>query len=1060
MNIARAVSSRVVCAEPASERGLRAQSNRRCLPNRFGWLVGCLLACFWPLAAQAQPAAPQGFTATAANSAAVLQWTQSRDNLITAWEYRYRREPDGWRGWVAVPGASYTTNSHTVTGLINGSTYTFELRARDSFAAGPAASATVALVQAPTQGVTIPDLVLRAAVAAAVGKGEDAITRADLASLTTLEVTAGGIGDLTGLNHARNLTTLRVGGGSVSNLAPLAGLVQLRVLALANNAIWDVTPLANLTLLEELRLPWNRVTALAPLGTLRRLETLVLTGNGIEGIVPLGTLESLQELTLARNRIFDLRPLSALTALRDVNLTQNRVSDIRALLANRGLGARDKVDLRGNPLNEDAVATHVPELRRRGVTVVYLPSAPEELEVTPGRGEATLRWARGAVTTDSYEVRHGPGAPPRFGEWMPIAGSTSTTVSHTVTGLPTGGAYTFELRGVGLGGRGPAAIVSTTDIGAPNQPPRILRDIADQQLEEGERFEAELASLFADADDDTLRYRAYSSSTRTVAASILPTNRLRVVAVQAGAATVRVTARDERGASATIEFVVSVGVAVTVADVVAVEGGTAVLSLRLTETRDEPTVVPYAISADADPSTADADSRDHLGVSGTVTIPTGATSAQLSIAIVDDDVAEPAREVFLVTFRQTAANAGYVLARRSVTVTIAEGVCDRTPAIRDALRRGAACTAPTVESLAARTVLAVRGRGIGTLRTGDLQGLRGLKLLDLADNGLAALPPGSLADLGALTTLTLTNNRLSTLTVEAMAGASALEILSLRRNRLANLPTGLFAGNPALRELHLQDNRLASLPDGLFVGLPRLEEVDLSSNPGAPFSLTVSLVRTDAMPVVPSPATIVARVAEGMPFAGRAEVRWQGDGPVFLAFAAGAGDSNSFLVPAARRAVRLSLTPPALPDTRCGDLLLPCFRGFTLAGSALALFQPPPRVVRQVPPVELLAADGTRFDLSRFFAATDGGPLSFSATSSDPAVATAIVMGGSLVVEAGEVGDEARVSITVTAADRAGQSVSLTFAVAVQPALGSFMRGWRQGLPRVVPPTPPAGATP
>lgn len=1060
MNFARAVSPPVVCAEPVNDRGLRAQPNHGCLPARFGWLIGCLLVCFWPLAAQAQPAAPQGFTATAANGAAILQWTQSSDNLITAWEYRYRREPDGWRGWVSIPGATYTTHSYTVTGLTNGSTYTFELRGRDAGAAGAAASTTVALVLTPTQGVTIADMALRATVAAAVGKGvDDEITRADMATLTTLEPTATYIADLTGLSHARNLTTLRLGSGSVRSLAPLAGLMQLRILALPNHAISDVTPLANLAELRELHLPWNGITRLAPLSGLRRLETLVLTGNGIEDILPLRGLESLQKLILARNSIFDVRPLSGLTTLRELDLTQNRVSEIAPLADNRGLGVRDRVDIRGNPLNADAVAIHVPTLRRRGAIVIYLPPVPEGLEVTPGRAEATLRWDRGPVTTDSYEVRHGPGRPPRFGEWMPIEDSTSTTVSHTVRGLPAGGPYTFELRGVGLAGRGPAASVTTTDIAAPNQPPRILRDIADQQLEEGERFEAAFSDLFTDPDDATLRYGVRSTS-GAVAVSILANTRLLVVGVRAGAATVRVTARDQSGATATIEFTVSVGVAVTVADVVAAEGETAVLLLQLTETRDEPTVVPYAISADADPSTADADARDHRGVSGTVTIPAGATSARLSIAIVDDDVAEPPREVFLVTFRQTAANAGYVLARESATVTIAEGVCDRTPAIRDALRGRTACTGPTAETLATRTFLTLRGRGIAALRPGDLQGLRGLQLLDLGNNSLAALPPGSLADLRALTTLTLTDNRLATLTAEAMAGASALEILNLRRNRLANLPTRLFAANPVLRELHLPDNRLAGLPDGLFVGLSQLQEVDLTGNPGTPFVFAVSLARTDSAPVDPGPATVSATVDAGMPFPGRAEVRWQGGGPVSLAFAAGAAQSDSFLVPAARSAVRLSLTPPALPDTRCGDLLLPCFRGFTLAGSALALFQPPPRIVRQAPPVELLAADSARFNLSRFFAATDGGPLTYSATSSDPALATASVVGGSLVVEAGEIDDEGSVEITVSAADRAGQSVSLTFTVAVQPALGSFMRGWRQSLPTVVPPTPAAGATP
>ena len=1044
MNIVRVVSPPPGRVEPISKRGAGAPWRR---PPRASWLIGCLIACCWSLAAQAQPIAPRDFTATAVDGAANLRWTASTNRAITRWEYRYRRGSDGWITWRQIVGAAWDHHVHTVGGLRNGHTYTIEVRAHDSNGPGPAASATVSLPATPNQATTISDAALRAALATALGKGagED-ITRADLASLTTFEATSAGIGDLTGLNHALNLTSLKLGDNHIVSLAPLAGLVRLEVLGLESNVIEDIAPLADLTRLKELLLPWNSVTGLGPLAAMRRLETLVLAGNGIVDISELRLMVSLKKLNLARNGIFDLRPLTPLTALQDLNLTQNEVREIGALVSNRGLGLDDRVDLRANPLNPDTVETHVRALRQRGVRVIYLPSMPERFEVVAGRGEATLRWALGAVTVESYELRHGPGMPPRFGEWTPIEGSGATTVSHTVTDLPTGGPYAFELRAVGLGGPGPAASATTSDIGAPNEAPQAVGEIADQALEPGERVEFRLKPYFTDADDETLRYQA-SSTSSAVAASIIGEDLLRVVGIRASAATVTATARDASGASASIEFLVSVGTAVTVADVTAAEGETAALQLRLTKPRAAPTVVPYSIAADDDPSTADADARDHDGVPGTITIAAGETAAELPIRIVDDDLIEPAQEVFLVRFQQTSAAAGYTLARQSATVTIAEGVCDRTPVFRDALRGQGACSAVSPATLAARPVLTLRRRGIATMRAGDLQGLRGLERLDLSENAIAALPPGSFADLVALRMFTATNNRLSTLTASALTGASALEVVNLGANRIASLPRGLFGAHPALRVLRLPENLLSGLPANTFTGLTELEEVDLSGNPGAPFTLAVSLARTDAAPVASGPATVAAVVEAGMPFAGNAEVRWEGGGPVALAFAVGARESSPFVVPASNRPVRLLLTPPALPDTRCGDLLVSCYRGLALAGSTLSLFQPPPRVVRAAPMVELIAADSTTFDLSTFFAATDGGQLFYSATSSNPALATARVMGGSLIIDAAEAGDEVRVEITATAADAAGQSVSLTFAVTVQPALRSFMRGWRQGLP-------------
>lgn len=1015
--------------------------------------VLCLLAAYLPFTAAAVPHVPYGLGASAGDGAVVLSWEQSRTTTITSWEYRYRGSESGtWITWTTIPGSDHTTYSYTVPGLTNGATYTFELRARDPSGHGRSASVTVTLSTSPDTEVKIKDTALRAAVAAALGKAAaDEFTQGDLAKLSTLAATSAGIANLAGLEAAINLATLDLNDNSVADLAPLADLDQLKILKLDRNNVSDTSPLAGLRL-AELRLAGNQVEDIEPLRGLTTLTTLVLATNGIGDISPLAALVQLETLNLGTNSIVAVTALRGLRALKTLYLFSNRVEDIGPLVENPGLDDDDLVDLRANPLSDEALQFQVPELRRRGVNVRVRPAAPEQLTVTPARGQATLAWKLGPVTVNYYELRHGPGDPPDFGDWERIPGSDQNTVTHTVTGLPTGGIYTFELRAVGLGGEGPAAQVATEDIAAANEPPRVVETIEDVQLEPGDFYTTDLTRHFADADDETLTYRTSSSDNRVAVASIIG-KLLRVAGIKAGAATITASAVDSVGARTDIEFTVSVGIAVRVTDASAAEGSEAEVSVVLTRAREEATVLPYTIAADGDPATADADANDHEGVAGTVTIPAGATGESLMIPIVDDDEIEPAREVFVVRFRQQALDAGYVLADDSATVTIEEGVCDRTPVVRDALREGEDCTATTPADLARWQILPWRGRRIEALRGADLQGLSGLRQLDLRDNALTALPAGLLADLRALSTLRLTNNRLSTLSADALAGAGAVEYLELDRNRLSSLAPNVFAAQPGLRVLRLDDNLLTALPTGAFAGLSNLRELVLSNNPGAPFTLAMTLARADAAAAAPGPATVFAAMATAAPFAAEATVTWPDATPVALTIAAGASESDTFIVAAAGGAVQLTLAAPALPTTRCGDLRVPCFRGLATAGSTLSLFRPPPRVVGAAPSVELLGEDDFGLDAAAFFAAADGGPLTFSAMSSNPALVTAGTVDGRVVVATAAGAEEGSAEVTITATDDAGQTASLTFAVVVQPGGRGFLRGWRQGLPTE--PAPP-----
>lgn len=262
------------------------------------------------------------------------------------------------------------------------------------------------------------------------------------------------------------------------------------------------------------------------------------------------------------------------------------------------------------------------------------------------------------------------------------------------------------------------------------------------------------------------------------------------------------------------------------------EGLDAIVSVRLDPPPASPISVRYTLSADGDPATADADTADYRA-DGSVSVPAGTSVAEVRIAIRDDDDIEPAREAFLFTLDAPATDAGYRLgATTSTQVTIAEGVCDRTPEIRDALvvrSRADSCSGVTTEHLGI-TTLNLAGIEIPTLMPGDLSGLYNLRNLDLSGVGFTAFPVGVFADLTSLETLRLRNNGFETLPADAFAGLARLKTLDLGDNALTTLSAESFAGLTSLETLEVRSNAFATLPAGVFAGLTGLERLHMGAN--------------------------------------------------------------------------------------------------------------------------------------------------------------------------------------------------------------------------------------
>ena len=282
---------------------------------------------------------------------------------------------------------------------------------------------------------------------------------------------------------------------------------------------------------------------------------------------------------------------------------------------------------------------------------------------------------------------------------------------------------------------------------------------------------------------------------------------------------------------------------------------------------------------------------------------------------------------------------------------------------------------------------------------------------------------------------------------------AAVGSLDLSGRNINALRSNDLLGLRRLRRLDLSNNALEALPAGLFAGLENLGEISVEGNPGAPFSLTVELVRLDAEPWEPGPARVAAQTALGAPFSLEAALSVSpadtvaGELPTRVDIAAGAMAGEPFRV-ASNNGAAFALRADAatLPTTRCGDRL--CFRGFqTVAGPALTLFRLPPRALTAAVLEPVQGGDELRLPLASLIQAEDSlEELRYEVASSDEALATVRIVDGSLVVTP-ELASAGTVEVTLVVTDTAGLSTTLRFDVRVEFYWPQGpTRGWRSVL--------------
>ena len=98
--------------------------------------------------ATAPPAAPDNFTATAGDARVTLTWDAADDASIERWEYRQREGALDWGDWTVIAGSSADTTAHAVEPLVNGTEYSFQVRAVNATGDGAASEERTATPQA------------------------------------------------------------------------------------------------------------------------------------------------------------------------------------------------------------------------------------------------------------------------------------------------------------------------------------------------------------------------------------------------------------------------------------------------------------------------------------------------------------------------------------------------------------------------------------------------------------------------------------------------------------------------------------------------------------------------------------------------------------------------------------------------------------------------------------------------------------------------------------------------------------------------------------------------
>ena len=379
------------------------------------------------------PVKPRNLTATdnnQASGAVHLTWdaltgsTDTGGSALTGWKY----SQDNGTNWTAIANSGASTTSHTVTGLTNGTEYTFRVRAvnaKGDGAESDEAKATPATTPAAPTSLSATDT--------------DQASGAVKLSWTAPTSTGGAA--ITGYKYSKDNGTNWTATGATSTSYTVTGLTNgtqytFKVRAVNRKGDGTASTAATATPATTPSAP-RSLTAAPPSGQAKQV-TLSWQAPASTGGAAITGYEYQQN---------GGSWASAGTA-----------SPYTVTGLNNGTEYSFKVRAKNRKGNGAASAAAT-------ATTHNTPAAPTGLTATDDDQQVTLSWTapnNGGLTITGYKYSKDNGA-----NWA----SAGTGTSHTVTGLTNGTEYTFKVRAVNAAGDGTAsAAVTATPATTPAAP--------------------------------------------------------------------------------------------------------------------------------------------------------------------------------------------------------------------------------------------------------------------------------------------------------------------------------------------------------------------------------------------------------------------------------------------------------------------------------------------------------------------------------------------------------------------------------------------------------------
>ena len=402
------------------------------------------------------PGAPTGLGATASNEQITLSWSAPSSTGGAAISNHVVERRTGSTGtWSTVThSAAITGTNYTVTGLTNGTTYSFRVSAINSVGTGAMSNVASAT---PAAAAGAPS-----SLRATPGNGQVALSWSAPSSTGGAAITGYRVEwkrntattwPTTSANRATSTTTSHTFTGLTNGTA-----YNFRVSAInsagtgAMSNVASATPAAAAGAPSSLRAtPGNGQVALswsAPSST----GGAAITGYRVEW---------------KRNTA---------TAWLDVNSVTSTTTSLRL----RGLTNGTAYDFRVSAINTAGTGAVSNVVNATPAVAATAPGAPTSLTATAGNGQVILSWSApssngGAVIT-GYKVEYKTSA---ANTWTTVTRS-GTTPSQTVTGLTNGTTYNFRVSAINTAGTGtPTRAVNATPAAAATTPPvKIARAVA------------------------------------------------------------------------------------------------------------------------------------------------------------------------------------------------------------------------------------------------------------------------------------------------------------------------------------------------------------------------------------------------------------------------------------------------------------------------------------------------------------------------------------------------------------------------------------------------------